>query len=108
MPGIPPEPVAVIVTIPAEIGVTERFVPKSIVPAVPTTTLPSCTSTPASVDSRPIISMKSSSCAPSSRTIFVPVVAVYSDSANLDPLRYTSTKPTVYVAAKVVCPSVAT
>ena len=35
--AVEPLPVAVTVTIPADIGVTDRFVPKSIVPAVPTT-----------------------------------------------------------------------
>ena len=36
IPDVPPPPVAVIVTIPADTGDTDRFVPKSMVPAVPT------------------------------------------------------------------------
>ena len=42
----PPPPDAVIVTIPAEIAVTSKFVPKLIVPAVPTTEPSCCTTTP--------------------------------------------------------------
>ena len=41
-----PPPVAVIVTIPEEIGDTERLVPKLIVPAVPTVVPPLLITTP--------------------------------------------------------------